>query len=105
MNFKVDEIELKNGAKGLLIDIANTKAMHFNLSFRAGDYLCPKEKEQTAHVLEHMMFKANEVYHDQKYSTTNLAKTVPTGTLLQVLRILLTWRIARISNGREFSNS
>ena len=74
MNFKVEEIELKNGAKGLLIDIANTKAMHFNLSFRAGDYLCPKEKEQTAHVLEHMMFKANEVYHDQKILEDELSK-------------------------------
>lgn len=57
-----EEIILDNGAKGLLIDVHNAQVMYFMLNFRAGDFLSPKNKWETAHVLEHMMIGANKAY-------------------------------------------
>ncbi len=66
MKYTVHEVELKNGAKGLFIDVPDVKLTRFNLSFRAGWHLCTSAKTETAHMLEHMIFKANKDYRDGK---------------------------------------
>ena len=69
MQHTVREVELTNGSKGLLIHVPGSKVMHFNFNFRAGDYLCPSDKIELAHVLEHMVLGANQSYRSaEKFS-------------------------------------
>ena len=60
------EIERSGGLKGLLINLPNCPAMHFELSFRAGDYRCPSQKPDLAHFLEHLVLMANKQYPSQR---------------------------------------
>jgi len=60
MNHTVEEVRLKNGAKGLLIDVPGATVMSMQFQFRAGNrYAKSKNIEQVAHVMEHMAFGAN----------------------------------------------
>ncbi len=60
MKHNVEEIRLKNGARGLLIDIPDATTMSMQFHFRAGNrYAKSKEIEQVAHIMEHMAFGAN----------------------------------------------
>lgn len=60
MNHTVEEIKLKNGSKGLLIDIPGATVMSFQFQFRAGSrYVKNLDIEQVAHIMEHMAFGAN----------------------------------------------
>lgn len=60
MKHKVVEVKLKNGVKGLFVDIPDATVMTYEISFRAGDYLSTSEKYETAHLLEHILLGANE---------------------------------------------
>lgn len=60
MKHIVDEVVLANGAKGLLIDIPDASVMTYQISFRAGDFLMPKEKWEVPHLMEHVLLGANE---------------------------------------------
>lgn len=60
MKHSVREIQLKNGARGLLIDVPYASVMNFDINFRAGDYLSPPDKIDTSHLMEHMVLGANE---------------------------------------------
>ncbi len=62
MQHSVELVELKNGAKGLLINVPNATVMNFDFNFRAGDYLAPAGKWDTAHIMEHMVLGANKRY-------------------------------------------
>ena len=62
MKHKVELVNLKNGAKGLLIDVPDAAVTSFDFNFRAGDYLSPKGKWDTAHIMEHMVLGANKRY-------------------------------------------
>lgn len=62
MKHTVKEVKLKNGAKGLLIHIPDASVMNFELNFRAGDYLAPRKKWETPHLMEHILLGANELY-------------------------------------------
>jgi len=63
MNHTVKEIKLKNGARGLLIDVPGATTMSMQFHFRAGNrYAKSKEIEQVAHIMEHMAFGANARY-------------------------------------------
>lgn len=62
MKHTVEEIRLRNGAKGLLIHVPNTNVMNFDLEFRAGHYLVDRKKWETPHLMEHMVFGANQQY-------------------------------------------
>jgi predicted Zn-dependent peptidase len=55
----IEKIQLKNGAVGLLIDVPEATVMTFDINFRAGDYLSPENKIDTAHLMEHMVLGAN----------------------------------------------
>jgi len=56
----VQEVKLKNGARGLLIDVPGSTVMSFQFQFRAGNrYVKHKDIYETAHIMEHMAFGAN----------------------------------------------
>lgn len=61
MKHRVSELELSNGARGLLVHIPDATVMTFDINFRAGDYLAPPEKWETAHLMEHMLLGANKL--------------------------------------------
>ena len=60
MKHTVEEIRLKNGARGLLINVPGATTMSMQFQFRAGNrYVKSKGIEQVAHIMEHMAFGAN----------------------------------------------
>lgn len=60
MKHTVQEVKLKNGAKGLLIDVPDATTMSMQFHFRAGSrYAKSQNIEQVAHIMEHMAFGAN----------------------------------------------
>lgn len=66
MKHTVEEIRLKNGARGLLIDVPDATVMSFQFQFRAGNrYVRDKEIYETAHIMEHMAFGANEKFRSE----------------------------------------
>lgn len=60
MKHTASEIKLKNGASGLLIDIADATVMDFEFNFRAGEYLVDRAKWEVPHLMEHVLLGANE---------------------------------------------
>jgi predicted Zn-dependent peptidase len=60
MKHTATEIELKNGAKGLLIDVPGATVMDFEFNFRAGEYLVDRSKWEVPHLMEHVLLGANE---------------------------------------------
>ena len=66
MNHTVEEVKLKNGARGLLIDVPGATVMSMQFHFRAGNrYAKSKDIEQVAHIMEHMAFGANARYRSE----------------------------------------
>jgi predicted Zn-dependent peptidase len=66
MKHTVEEVKLKNGARGLLVDVADATVMSFQFQFRAGNrYVVSKNVYETAHVMEHMAFGANARFKDE----------------------------------------
>jgi predicted Zn-dependent peptidase len=61
MRHTINEIILKNGAKGLLIHIPNASVMTFDINFRAGEYLVDPNKWEVPHLMEHVLLGANEL--------------------------------------------
>lgn len=63
MKHTVQEVRLKNGARGLLIDVPGATVMSFQFQFRAGNrYVKHKDIYETAHIMEHMAFGANSKF-------------------------------------------
>ncbi len=66
MKHTVSEIRLKNGARGLLIDVPGATTMSMQFQFRAGNrYAKSKNIEQVAHIMEHMAFGANARFKNE----------------------------------------
>lgn len=66
MRHTVDEVKLKNGARGLLIDVPGATVMSFQFQFRAGNrYVKHKDIYETAHLMEHMAFGANSKFKNE----------------------------------------
>ncbi len=61
MRHTVTELELKNGAKGLLIHIPSASVMTFDVNFRAGEYLVEADKWEVPHLMEHVLLGANQL--------------------------------------------
>lgn len=61
MKHSVSELKLKNGTKGLLINIPDASVMTFDFNFRAGEYLVDRDVWETPHLMEHMLLGANEL--------------------------------------------
>ena len=67
MKHSVEEITLKNGAKGLLIDIPGASVMSTRIQFRAGMmYAKNHDVYEIPHVVEHLAFGANAKYKDEQ---------------------------------------
>ena len=67
MKHSVEEVRLKNGAKGLLIDVPNALVMTTKVHFRGGmRYAKKPELYEIAHVVEHLSFGANAKYRDEQ---------------------------------------
>jgi predicted Zn-dependent peptidase len=63
LQHSVEEINLKNGARGLFIYTPNTTAVHYDIEFHAGiDFVADASKSQVAHIMEHMAFGPNEKF-------------------------------------------
>lgn len=63
LKHSVQEVSLKNGAKGLFILVPDATSVHYDVTFRAGiHYVRRPEISQVAHLLEHMAFGANREY-------------------------------------------
>src|SRR3954466_1177346 len=61
MKHTVSEIELKTGARGLLVHIPGASVMTFDINFRAGEYLVEPDKWEVPHLMEHVLLGANEL--------------------------------------------
>ena len=60
MKHSVQEIKLKNGARGLFIDVPGATTINMQFQFHAGSrYAKSKDIEQVAHIMEHLAFGAN----------------------------------------------
>ena len=67
MKHSVEEITLKNGAKGLLVNIPGASVMSTRIQFRAGMlYAKNKEVYEIPHVVEHLAFGANGKFSDEQ---------------------------------------
>jgi len=71
MNHTVEEVKLKNGARGLLINVPGATVMSMQFHFRAGNrYAKSKDIDQVAHIMEHMAFGANAKFKsDQEFES------------------------------------
>ena len=75
MNHTVEEIRLKNGARGLFIDVPGATVMSMQFQFRAGNrYAKSKDIEQVAHIMEHMAFGANARFKSEHDFETEFTK-------------------------------
>ncbi len=66
MKHTTQEVRLKNGARGLLVDVPGATVMSFQFQFRAGNrYVKHKDIYETAHIMEHMAFGANAQFKSE----------------------------------------
>lgn len=66
MKHTVEEVRLKNGARGLLVNVPDATVMSFQFQFRAGSrYTRSPEIYETAHIMEHMAFGANARFENE----------------------------------------
>jgi predicted Zn-dependent peptidase len=65
MKHTVHEITLKNGARGLVIDVPGAQVFSTQFHFRAGfRFVRDNSIYETAHIMEHMAFGANNAFKD-----------------------------------------
>lgn len=62
MRHSVEEVQLKNGAKGLFVHVPNATVLDVYINFRAGEYLVEREKWEAPHLMEHVLLGANDVF-------------------------------------------
>ncbi len=62
MKHTVSELQLTNGAKGLLVHIPDATVMTYEINFRAGEYLVDSEKWEAPHLMEHVLLGANDQF-------------------------------------------
>ena len=67
MKHSVEEVKLKNGARGLFIDIPGASVMSTRIQFRAGMmYARNKDVYEIPHLVEHLAFGANAKFRDEQ---------------------------------------
>lgn len=74
MKHTVNELKLRNGARGLLVHIPDASVMSFEVNFRAGEYLVSDKKWETPHLMEHMLLGANERYPKSRLFQAEIEK-------------------------------
>jgi predicted Zn-dependent peptidase len=60
MRHIVYELELPNGANGVLVHVPEATVMSFQFNFRAGEYLVERDKWEAPHIMEHLLLGANK---------------------------------------------
>lgn len=66
MRHTVKEVCLKNGTRGLLVNIPDATVMSAQFNFRAGNrYTKSNDIYETAHIMEHMAFGANSKFENE----------------------------------------
>jgi len=62
MEYEASELVLSGGARGLVVNIPSAQVMSLQFNFRAGSRFVDnyREKWETAHIMEHMAFGAND---------------------------------------------
>ncbi len=66
MRHSIEEVRLKNGAIGLLINVPGASVMATRVHFRGGLRYCRKpELYEIAHIVEHLSFGANSAYKSE----------------------------------------
>ncbi|MBP5634125.1 insulinase family protein [Candidatus Saccharibacteria bacterium] len=67
MKHTIEEVKLKSGASGLLIDAPESPVLNIRIIFRAGNKFVKKpEIYEVAHLMEHMAFGRNAEYRDEQ---------------------------------------
>ncbi|MBR3163876.1 insulinase family protein [Candidatus Saccharibacteria bacterium] len=67
MKHSIEEVKLKNGSRGLLIDAPGASVMDFRVAFRAGNKFVKRpDIYEVAHLMEHMAFGKNSQYADEQ---------------------------------------
>ena len=67
MKHSIEEVRLKSGARGLLIDAPESPVLNIRVIFRAGNRFVKKpEIYEVAHLMEHMAFGRNAEYRDEQ---------------------------------------
>ena len=75
MKHSVEEVQLKNGARGLLIDIPSASVMATRIQFRAGMMYAKNLKiYELPHLVEHLAFGANAKYKDEQEFESEFTK-------------------------------
>ncbi|OGL34432.1 hypothetical protein A3F65_00305 [Candidatus Saccharibacteria bacterium RIFCSPHIGHO2_12_FULL_47_16b] len=75
MRHNVSEVQLKSGARGVLIDIPGASVTVYELNFRAGEFLVPYDKWEVPHLMEHVVSAgANEQYPDRRVFNAEISK-------------------------------
>ncbi|MBP6880254.1 insulinase family protein [Candidatus Saccharibacteria bacterium] len=74
MEHSLKEIRLKNGARGILVDVADAPVMTMNFSFRAGYSTADVERWEVPHVLEHVILGANNNFGSAREFSAELEK-------------------------------
>ena len=71
----VEEIVLKNGMRGLLVDVPSSSVVSYEIHFLAGNYFSPSTKiQQTAHLMEHMAFGGTKKFPTQERFSQEFTK-------------------------------
>ena len=74
MQHTVSKVKLDNGIEGLFVDVPSANVTTIDIVFRAGDYLSPPGKTDTAHVMEHLVLGANKTYPSAKEFSKEFTK-------------------------------
>ena len=75
MRHSITEVQLKNGMRGLLINIPGASVMSFRVQFRGGmRFAKSPELYEIAHVVEHLSFGANAKYKDEQEYEADFTK-------------------------------
>jgi len=71
----IEEVKLKNGAKGLLINVPGASVMSTRIQFRGGlRYAKKPELYEIAHIVEHLSFGANSKYKSESEYESEFTK-------------------------------
>jgi len=71
----VEEIILKNGMRGLLVDVPGSSVVSSEIHFLAGNYYSPNaDVQQTAHIMEHMAFGGTKEFPTQERFSQEFTK-------------------------------
>lgn len=75
MKHSIEEVKLKSGAQGILIDAPGAGVMNIRIIFRAGNKFVKKpEIYEVAHLMEHMAFGRNAEYKDEQAYESEFTK-------------------------------